>query len=99
MTESDGLDRKPTTIILDRRESTPASASDEPVVLRTPQGREIIAKVTKESFSGIAVAVDATEFLVGDAIEVDYGGATMPAVVLHVDESADGVQLIGLRWQ
>ena len=89
-------DTKPMIATGKRRNSIRFPAQVETVALwsRTTAG------VIDESFSGIALVVDAkVEVCVGQEVSVEYDGAAMPAVVCRVDEHVDGGHVVGLAWK
>lgn len=86
------------TIIFDPTRTNLTPADSEQVVLRGRYGAEFTATVQSESFSAIAVKVDSGLFNIGDAFQVEYGGAQMQAFVHRFDEQADGTWLVVLQW-
>jgi hypothetical protein len=86
------------TIVLNPKATDQVPADGEHVVVRNRYGAEFTAKVQSESFTSITVKVDGGRFNIGDALEVEYGGAAMRAFVNRFDETADGTWLVVLQW-
>lgn len=66
-----------------------AEPSDEEVTLRDASGVEYVGKVTCGTFSSLAVVVERGGLSPAEAIEADYGGATIPATVRRVYKRPD----------
>ncbi|RIK80164.1 MAG: hypothetical protein DCC68_11420 [Planctomycetota bacterium] len=75
-----------------------AEPSDEEVTLRDASGVEYVGKVTCGTFSSLAVVVERGGLSPAEAIEADYGGATIPATVRRVYKRPDGKWIVVLRW-
>jgi hypothetical protein len=86
------------TTILTAKGTDQVAPDGEQVVLRNPYGAEFTATVQSESFSAITVKVDGGKFNIGDAFDVEYGGAQMQAWVHCFDEQANGSWLVVLQW-
>ncbi len=86
------------TVTLNPKTTDQVPLGNEQVVLQNRYNEKFAAKVQSESFSAIAVKVDGGIFNIGDAFQVEYGGAQMQAFVHRFDEQADGTWLIVLQW-
>lgn len=75
-------------------------ADEARVFLFTGSGEEIPAHVRDESFGGIGVLVDhaPAEFVPGFAVEVEYAGSPMAALIRRVNQQDDGRTFLGLEW-
>jgi hypothetical protein len=75
-------------------------ADEARVYLYVSGGKEIPALVRDESFGGIGVLVDnaPAEFVPGFALEVEYAGAPMAALIRRVNQQDDGRTFLGLEW-
>jgi hypothetical protein len=72
----------------------PAQVDTVEIISRTP------ARVVDESLSGIALVLDQSlAAVIGDEVNIDYGGGAMPAIIRRVNEQDDGSWLIGLQWK
>jgi hypothetical protein len=87
-----------TTIVLDARNVAQLSPVREHVSLRIAQGEGISSQMAWESFASIGVIVHRPVLGVGDVVEVEYGGLTMPARVSAVEEQPDHSWLAVLSW-
>lgn len=76
-------------------------ADETRVYLRGSSGDEIPAQVRDESFGGIGVLVDhaPAELVPGVAVEVEYAGAPMAALIRRVNQQDDGRTFLGLEWR
>lgn len=75
-------------------------ADEARVFLVDSSGEEIPALVRDESFGGIGVLVDQApaEFVPGLAVQVEYAGAPMAALIRRVNQQDDGRTFLGLEW-
>jgi hypothetical protein len=75
-------------------------ADESRVYLFTSSDEEVPAQVRDESFGGIGLLVDAApaEFAPGVAVEVEYAGAPMSALIRRVSQEVDGRTFLGLEW-
>jgi hypothetical protein len=95
--EQKGGDMAATTI-LNAKGTDQVAPDGEQVLLRNPYGAEFTATVQFESFSAITVKGSRGKFDIGDALDVEYGGAVMRAFVNRFDGKADGTWLLVLQW-
>jgi hypothetical protein len=57
-------------------------------------------RVVDESQSGIAITVEAQlPLIIGQVVEIDYGGAAMKAIVRRVEDCPNGARTVGCQWQ
>jgi hypothetical protein len=89
--------RMTATVVIDPRNPCPTEPTTR-LVLRDRKGVEYDAIVDHESFTTIAITLVGGIFRRGDAVEAEYGGAAIPAVVRNADFTAGGKWKLLLGW-
>jgi hypothetical protein len=97
MVESNEPGSAAVTVIFDPRNTSQTVPTDT-LLIRDKNGVEHMAIVECESFTTVAVRVSGGTFCLGDAVEAEYGGAVIPAVVRRADGEPGGKWNLVLRW-